>query len=96
MQTAGYLTCWAARFASVLVLRRAWVTLPLTNVLSRVQIRVSYVSIAGTLEPTPVTTNRLTTLTALLIRVLRVNLLNTDTPFRDFVRDELLEFVGRP
>jgi hypothetical protein len=45
-----------------------------------------------TLKPTPITTNKFTTLTALLACILRVNLLDFNTLLLSFIYDELLKF----
>jgi hypothetical protein len=96
MTTAGYSTSEVARFASAELLRRAWFTLPLCDILRSVQVGVSSTATLRTRKVVAITGSQRTTRRTLLTGVVRIDLLDTNTSAFSFVRDELLELVEMP
>ena len=86
----------AARFAAPEVLRRAWITLPLTDVFSGVQVGVTATVTLGTREVVTVTRTLGPTGRTALTRLERVNLLNANPNLLGLVDDEFLQLVEMP
>ena len=92
----GYSPSEGARFASAELLRRAWFSLPLCDILRSVQVSVSSTVALRTSKVVAITIAHRTTDRTPLAGMGRIDLLGGDTSAFGLIRDELVKLVEMP
>jgi len=92
--TAGCSTSEVARFASAELLHRAWFTLPLCDILRRVQVSMASTITLRTPKVVTITGSHRTTRRTSLAGLVCIDLLDTNTSTFGFVRERINRRTG--